>query len=375
MLQIIVAGDFAPQSRVNLLSESGDYASFFSGIAKINEKSDYSIINLETPIVVGPCEPINKTGPNLKCSVNAVSALKYAGFSCVTLANNHFYDYGETGVSDTLKACLDNGIDTVGGGKNLHDAEKILYRKIGERTIAVINCCEHEWSVAGKEKGGSAPLDEVRNYYQIKEAKSKADYVIVIVHGGTEHYNLPTPRMKKTYRFFIDAGADVVVNHHQHCFSGYELYSGKYIFYGLGNFCFDKGTRTRDFWNEGYLVKLILDESIGFEMIPYVQCAEVPTVEFDIDTKDFFDRINELNAIIADDTLLEQAFENMANQKENGYLDSLQPYNKYLKKFYTRGLLPSLLSDFWYRYVLAIFRCESHRDVILHVLENKLKKK
>lgn len=374
-MDIIVCGDFHPQLRVSEYFAKCNYEHVLGQVCKLVSQCDYSIVNLESPVIVDSCSPINKTGPNLKCSMNAVYALKYAGFNCVTLANNHFYDYGETGVSDTLKACMDNRIDTVGGGKNLHDAETILYKEIGGSTIAVINCCEHEWSIADtKGKGGSAPLDEVRNYYQIKEARSKADYVIVIVHGGTEHYNLPTPRMKKAYRFFIDAGADVVVNHHQHCFSGYEFYNGKYIFYGLGNFCFDKGKQRRDFWNEGYLVKLKLGESIDFEIIPYIQCAEDPAVDFDIDTKDIFDKINNLNAIIADDTLLEKAFVNMASQKGMGYLDSLQPYNKYLKKFYTRGLLPSLLPNFWYRYVLAIFRCEAHRDVILHVLESKLKK-
>lgn len=374
-INVIISGDFLPHSRVSHLIASGDYASFFSGISDVNADADYSIVNLEAPIVSNPCKPISKTGPNLKCNVNAIYALKYAGFDCVTLANNHFYDYGETGVSDTLKACLDNGIDIVGGGKNLHDAEKILYKKIKEKTIAIVNCCEHEWSIAGKEKGGSAPLDEVKNYYQIKEAESKADHVIVIVHGGTEHYNLPTPRMKKTYRFFIDAGADVVVNHHQHCISGYEVYNGKYIFYGLGNFCFDKGIRRRDFWNEGYLVKLTLGNNINFEIIPYVQCADNPIVDFIVDKDAFYVKINELNAIIADDAKLEQAFINMANQKEKGYLDSLQPYsNRYLKALYSKRLLPSMLFDFWYRYVLAIFRCEAHRDVMLHVLENKLKK-
>lgn len=52
------------------------------------------------------------------------------------------------------------------------------------------------------------------------------------MHGGHEHYQLPSLRMQETYRFFIDAGADVVVNHHQHCFSGYEIYNNKYIFMG-----------------------------------------------------------------------------------------------------------------------------------------------
>ena len=30
-----------------------------------------------------------------------------------------------------------------------------------------------------------------------------------------------------------------MVNHHQHCFSGYEVDNGSSILYGLGNFCFD----------------------------------------------------------------------------------------------------------------------------------------
>ena len=51
----------------------------------------------------------------------------------------------------------------------------------------------------------------------VEEAKKKADFVLVIVHGGSEHFQLPTPRMQATYRFFVDAGADAVVNHHQHC--------------------------------------------------------------------------------------------------------------------------------------------------------------
>ena len=375
MINLIVTGDFVPQSRIQSLCEKKDYTFFFCQVKDLNRNVDISIVNLESPIISCFCNPIVKTGPNLKCEESAVKALKYAGFNCVTLANNHFYDYGEAGVEDTLKACRDNGIDTVGGGKNLQEATQILYKEIEDKKIAIINVCEHEWSIASSIKGGSAPLDEVKNYYQIQEAREKADYVIVIVHGGTEHYNLPTPRMKKVYRFFIDAGADVVVNHHQHCYSGYEEYKGKYIFYGLGNFCFDRGIQKRNFWNEGYLVKLKFSNSIDFEIIPYVQCAEEPTIDFDIDKEEFFEKIEELNKLIADDDLLEKSFDNLVRQKEKGYVVSLEPYrNRYLKALRYRRILPSLLPKFWYRYLLAIFRCEAHRDIVLRILERKLEK-
>ena len=36
----------------------------------------------------------------------------------------------------------------------------------------------------------------------------------------------------------MDAGADLVLGTHSHVYGGIELYNGKYIVYGLGNFCF-----------------------------------------------------------------------------------------------------------------------------------------
>lgn len=372
---VIVAGDFCPQQRVGKLFEEGEYANVLEATQKVIAQGDYAIVNFECPVVSGDAIPIVKTGPNLRCGIKAVEALKDAGFDCVTLANNHFYDYGEAGVEGTLEACALNCLDVVGGGRNIDEAAKILYKRMEDKTVAIINVCEHEWSIASKEKGGSAPLDLVANYYQIQEAKGKADYVLMIVHGGTEHYNLPTPRMKETYRFFVDAGVDVVVNHHQHCYSGYEEYKGKFIFYGLGNFCFDKGEQRRNFWNEGYLVRLRFSDKIDFELIPYVQCAEEPTIDFDVDKKAFFDKIEELNAVIADDDLLEKSFKEMVRQKERGSLVALEPYgNRYLKALRGRGLLPSMLSSRWCRYLLAVFRCEAHRDIMLQVLENRLKK-
>ena len=62
------------------------------------------------------------------------------------------------------------------------------------------------------------PLDTVKCYYDIKEAKESHHYVIVIVHGGNEFYNLPSPRTKKLFRYIVDVGADVVLSHHTHVF-------------------------------------------------------------------------------------------------------------------------------------------------------------
>lgn len=374
-MKILVAGDFCPTERLKPIVESGDYHSIFCEVEPIIKSADYSIVNYECPAVLGNYPPIEKCGPNLSSSPKGIEAIKYAGFNIATLANNHIMDFGVPGLMDTVSLCSQYNIDAVGVGKNLEGASKILYKRKDGETLAIINCCEHEFSIAGNDSAGANPLNPIQQYYKIKEAKQNAGYVLVIVHGGTEHYNLPTPRMKETYRFFIDIGADVVVNHHQHCYSGYELYNGKYIFYGLGNFCFDKGEQKCNFWNEGYVLKLNFNDSIDFEMIPYIQCAENPTIDFNVDINAFNNKVKELNTLITNDTLLKKSFNNMIELKGNGYFNSLQPYcNKYLKALYSKGLLPSFFSVFWYRYILAIFRCEAHRDIILHALESKLKK-
>ena len=83
--------------------------------------------------------------------------------------------------------------------------------------------------------------------------------------------------MQKWYRHFVDMGADAVVNHHQHCISGYEIYQEKPIFYGLGNFCFDSfREQPVSQWNYGYAVKLTVDKKISVDLIPYTQFAEQP---------------------------------------------------------------------------------------------------
>ena len=98
-------------------------------------------------------------------------------------------------------------------------------------------------------------------FNQIQEAKSKADFIVVVAHGGHEHYNLPSPRMKKWYRFFVDAGASAVVTHHTHIISGYEVYKDAPIFYSLGNFLFDwEGERNKP-WNKSMIIRLHFEKA------------------------------------------------------------------------------------------------------------------
>ena len=368
-MKILVAGDFCPQDRVAKILEEGDYASVFGDVKAIVSQADYSIVNLECPVVVHNGTPIEKCGPNLKATVKGVDALRWTGFNCVSLANNHFYDYGDEGVKSTLEACADLGIDTVGGGHNLVEASKVLYKQLGGQTLAIINCCEREFSIATETTGGSNPLNPIQQYYAIQEAKALSDYILVIVHGGKEHWQLPSPRMVETYRFFIDAGADAVVNHHQHCYSGYEVYQGKPIFYGLGNFCFDNHVKRNGIWNKGYFAKLDTDRLSEFEIIPYSQCDNEPSVIL-CGKEAFNENIFALNAIINNDERLNNEYERLLASLEGFYKAFMAPYSgRWSRALLKRGLLPSFLSKKRKLALYDFIGCESHVDFILNLLK------
>lgn len=369
-MKIVVTGDFSPQEQVSSLFDVGDYERVFGQVKPIVSTADFSIVNFESTVAAGIENPIEKIGPCLKCSNKSIEALKWAGFDCLTLANNHFFDYGKAGVTNTLECCNKNGLHTVGGGQNLAEASKVLYKEINGTTLAVINCCEHEFSIATDETGGCNPLNPIQQFYTIKAAKKEADIVLIIVHGGHEHYNLPSPRMKETYRFFVDAGADAVVNHHQHCYSGYEVYHNKPIFYGLGNFCFDKNYGEKDSWYYGNMLLLDFSDRIYFELLPYEQCKVEPTIKM-LDLRCFEKTLRELNEIISDDKKTTVHFENYCKSFETSSRFVLEPTNnKYIRALQYKGILPSVISKKWLLRIQNHVVCESHFDKFKFYLFN-----
>lgn len=373
MEKIIIAGDYSPRYNLSGLIEDSKYEEIFHDVIPIIHESDYSIVNFETVVVEDrTVKPIKKCGPALSTSEKGIEAISYAGFSCVTLANNHFGDYGDGGVCNTIRLLEKYHIDHVGGGENLFEAQKILYKKINNRLFAIINACEHEFTIATRSKAGSAPLDVPSVVRSIIEARAKADNIIVIIHGGNEFYQLPTPRMKNTYRCFIECGADVVINHHQHCFNGYEIYKNRPIFYGIGNFCF-ASNKFSGLWNEGYMVELTFKkEDLSFQIIPYSQFVDGRTIEIykSSDKERVFSRIAELNNIIADDIRLEEEYRKFMPSCFPGMRMSITPYTARIPySLCLRHMLPSFITEERKKLLYAYINCESHRDIFLEYLK------
>lgn len=362
-MDVVLAGDFFPNNRAVEPVLRQKESIFTSSIRKIISEADFSLLNFESPIIDGTeFKPIDKSGPSLKSTKESGAYIKSLGFDMVALANNHTSDYGIEGLRNTINVFKSLNIMTIGAGNNIEEASKIEYKK----DLAVINCCENEFGIATATTAGANPLNPISQYYKIIEAKKKAKYIIVFVHGGMEHFQYPSIRMKETYRFFIDVGADAVINTHQHCFSGYEVYKSKPIFYGLGNFFFDSFDKYEKstIWNYGYMVKLQIQQNIEFKLIPYIQCAEEPIVRLLKSTEEevFIKEIQHINQIIGDDSELTKINKKWKDNNTNIYRFLSRPYNKIFFISWIKNIIPLYFNKKSKEILLNCIRCESHRE-------------
>ncbi|WP_194778192.1 CapA family protein [Pararhodonellum marinum] len=372
MISCFVSGDFCPKGRVEETAKKGNFDLLFGKLVDQIKGSDLAITNMEAPLTISN-KPILKTGPSIKVHPDTIHVLKKGGFDLLTLANNHIMDYGEEGLAESIKSIDGIGLKSIGAGINFEEASKPYYFEKNGYVLAVINFAENEWSTTFNQTPGANPLDPVGNYNQIQFAKMKADKVLVITHGGHEHYPYPSPRMKSLFRFFVDAGASAVVNHHPHCISGFEWYKGCPIFYSLGNFIFDYPERNHLPWNIGMTVQLhFSDEKTRIELTTFDQCNEEIgiLVHDEIRKEEVNNELKKINEIISDDLKLKNEFDKMVLSKEKTYKNYIEPIgNKYLKFLINKKVIPSFLSEKKKRYLLNLTRCESHRDILISILE------
>lgn len=373
-MRVLIGGDITSTFRGEHAFNDGNV--FSDDVVRLFKTADFTIVNLESPLRGTP-NLHNKCGQALEISSKAIAYLRNSRINAVTLANNHFKDQGELGIKKTIEALSKEDIEYVGGGMSSEEISKPLFVR---NAIEILNYCESEFSVG--ENFGSNSMDPIKVFYDIQRAQKNCKYIIVIIHGGREKYNLPTPRMQKLYRYMIDVGANLIVNHHQHCYSGYEHYNGGMIFYGLGNLFFDKGgsSKFQSYgYNEGFLLELNISENKlqNYILHPYTQGLKekIPVTLMDKKEKEkFFHIVEQLNSIIADNESLVQHNVNWCKSHERELLVNFEPFcNKYINALYRRGFFPSLLSRTQKLVFLNMLRCETHNEQSIIALINKLR--
>ena len=164
-----------------------------------------------------------------------VANLTRAGYTVMNLANNHGYDFGDVGVSDTVAALRRAKLAETGR------PGRYAVLDVDGTKVAVLGFTTYRWGNRMEN------LPAVRRL--VAKAASEADLVIVSMHAGAEgrdathvrpgtEYFLGENRgnVKAFSRAAIDAGADLVVGHGPHVLRGMEFYKGHLIAYSVGNF-------------------------------------------------------------------------------------------------------------------------------------------
>lgn len=246
----------------NLLIDDGIKA-FLSG-------NDYNVINFESPVT--PCRITKKRRLAHRSGPETLDFVKdNIPNPVLSFANNHMMDFGPIGVVDTIDACKERNIPYLGIGLDVKEAGR--YVMLGDEIKVGVLAIEYKKHLIASENAGG-PLHESSTgmiKHKLEKLKKRADYIVVVYHGGEEFLHTPMPYTRRQLKKYLSWGADVVVAHHPHVVQGFEpVGDNKMIFYSLGNFVFDTDyQRVQDDTDNGMLLRLSFDKNgFSYEALP-----------------------------------------------------------------------------------------------------------
>lgn len=207
---------------------------------------------------------------------NAIDSLRHAGFSILSLANNHIMECGDQGLVKTITMLDSNKIRHVGAGTNINDAKSYNIIILKDTKIGFLAFSMKSSDSATDSKSGFAPIILNEIIENIKLLKHEVDFIVVSLHFGMMYMESPRPEDIETCHAIIDSGANVVLGHHPHVLQGVEQYKNGFIFYSLGEFIFDRkcGVRFVDLGSDIRRKSMILEiyfkkhESIRYNLTP-----------------------------------------------------------------------------------------------------------
>lgn len=243
MMGDIMPGTQHPFNNSNAYLTNDDGKSLFNSVIPIIKEGDFIVGNLEGTFVDRSSSNDKHVNPSSQyvfmIPTRYAKLFKDAGFTALSVINNHANDMKNLGIESTRKTLKEIGMPYSGfkadGGYTIIDKDSVRYA-----------LCAFATSANGNH------IDDIENSKKIvAEAKTKADIVIVSFHGGNEGKNarhVPKKReffrsgasrgdVYKFARACVDAGADIVFGHSPHVCRAMEIYNGHIIAYSLGNFC------------------------------------------------------------------------------------------------------------------------------------------
>lgn len=374
-MNILIGADLVPTDSNIELFASGDAEGLLGeDLKRLLADADYRIFNLEVPLTDTET-PIEKCGPNLIAPTATINGYKAIGADLLTLANNHILDQGQQGLTSTCKLLEENGIAYFGVGATPEDAAKPYLIPCGNKTLGVYACAEHEFSIVSEKEPGANPFDLLESFDHIASLKQQCDYVVVLYHGGKEHFRYPSPNLQKVCRKMVQKGADLVLCQHTHCVGCEEKYLGGTIVYGQGNFLFDYSQS--EYWQTSLLIRLDHDFNVSY--IPIRKNGKSILLAKGEDADEILRGFAERSEEIKSEGVIEEKYLAFAESMLHTYLFNfsgikrgfvLKAINKLTNFRLIKWIIRKRYTKQKKQAVQNFVECEAHRELLLYALKN-----
>lgn len=286
-LTLLFAGDIMLGRQVGkAMLAARDPSLPFRALSKVISPADIAIGNLECvfvdTLITGTFNLDKITFPAYS---NAVEGLKFAGFDCCSIANNHAMDFGTEGVRSTISVLENSGIMPLGTVSSTP-----VYIKKKGWTIALYSFWVSRDSLLVIDPGtGYVSYDTDHVFAEMKIARKSCDMLVLFLHWGSEYTGNPTDSQYKLVRCAVQAGADLIIGHGPHQIQKVERLGKSLIAYSLGNCVFDqKYEETKT----GLLLKVILGQTgktLNYKLIPTrIQDDTYITKVMEVEGENFF---------------------------------------------------------------------------------------
>jgi poly-gamma-glutamate synthesis protein (capsule biosynthesis protein) len=247
---------------------------------------DFRLVNLETAITSSETPWIGKA-IHYRMHPQNIGCLSAAHISACALANNHVLDWGYDGLTETLQTLDSTGIARSGAGSDSNEAMqpavlgtvgkgRLLLFSFGSTTSGI----PEEWKATSVSPGVNL-LDDLsettaaRVCDQMRAHQQLGDLIVASIHWGSNWgYEIPREQVLFAHRL-IEKGVAIVHGHTSHHVKAIEVFRGRLILYGCGDFLTDyegiKGYETfRGDLALMYLVELDSDsgELIAARLVP-----------------------------------------------------------------------------------------------------------
>jgi poly-gamma-glutamate synthesis protein (capsule biosynthesis protein) len=211
---------------------------------------DVRVVNLETSITRndGYCP---EKEIHYRMHPDNVRCLIAAGIDVCALANNHVLDFGHPGLRETIATLSQARLRTAGAGETLAEARSPAVVEVsGKGRLMVFGFGDESSGIppswaATTDRPGIDVLPDLSDatatgvVRRIREVKRAQDVVVASIHWGSNWgYEVPWAQQRFARRL-LDGGVDIVHGHSSHHVRPIEIYRGKLILYGCGDFLND----------------------------------------------------------------------------------------------------------------------------------------